>query len=46
MKEPTFGEVLMNTIRDIARDTVPAGMLGGGEEDETDERNERITPTV
>ena len=39
MKEPTFGEVLMNTIRDIARDTVPAGMLDGGEEETPDENS-------
>ena len=45
MKEPTFGELLMDTLRDIARNTVPAGMLED-EEAEENERNERVTPAV
>lgn len=36
MKEPTFGEVLMSTIREIAKYTVPPGMLEDEEDDHED----------
>lgn len=41
MKEPTFGEVLMSTLREIAKYTVPPGMLEDEEENKHEDSNSR-----